>query len=1082
MGNLRIIRAGAGSGKTYRLCEVVADAVANGLDPARILATTFTRKAAAELKGRIQARLLDHATLSSRDRIAQAERLELAAIGTVHSVGHRLLSRYALPLGFSPELTVLEETGSTRALHELLGQMPVAPWEDLARLTYRLSLAAPQDIVLGLLEAKRGNRIADAAFREQMVRSADRLVALMAPEGPSAPVGFAGLYDLARTTLRHLDRIRDETKTTREAKQMLRRLCDARRDSWIDFCRVATLSAGITSGADAALEELRGFAATVLVASDLHRDLREFLRRLADQVLAVEQAYAAYKESRGFLDFTDLEVWLLRLLETPDLAENLSADLALVVVDEFHDTNPLQLAIFQRLRGLVAESCWVGDAKQSIYGFRGTDPDLVRAVWDGVPASARDRLEMNYRSQAGLVELVGEFFRPSFGDEAVLRPKRPGAPRGVERWVITARNVGQEYAALARGIAALRSEGRSLREIAVLTRTNDQAVGIGASCRAAGMPALLELPGLLTTREGALALAGLWLVADRNDSLAATTILHLLSDPSAATPAWLDERLRAVQAEEEREGKRRRPWEGDPRLAPLEAIDHRVLPPSVALQEVLDALRIGDAIRQWGSAAERLANLDALLFQAVTYEQEMRIAGWPATLPGLISYLEALADSGEDLTRPPYGIEAVRVVTYHSAKGLEWPVVILTGLDFERDPDMWKVWVTGGDPAAEDPLAGRAIRYWPWPFGEKTKGTNLVDLALASPEGREAEERSEAERMRLLYVGFTRAKDVLVLAHRVGKYAWLETLPDIDLLLPLEPEGERLLPGIQTTSVLRKLDGAAAMQGAPLSTQTETWQAALQAPVESVEPITRYWSPSEAEGVVPPEAVTVETLPGEPIFPKMGEDQEVALGNSVHAYLTALPSLEGLGADEHRIAAARCLQGFSAESLLAADQLVAMGERFKAWVSVTYPGSAWHTEVPVTAPRAAGGQWNGSVDLLLRLSADRSEESHPSRLPKKIQMQGGTPQSERGVLEVRRSEWRGGPTQQMGLFRQPGGEVVVVDHKCGPIRRDRLAAKAATYAGQLAAYREALAAQELTVAATWIHFPMAAGMVRMDAG
>jgi ATP-dependent exoDNAse (exonuclease V) beta subunit len=174
--------------------------------------------------------------------------------------------------------------------------------------------------------------------------------------------------------------------------------------------------------------------------------------------------------------------------------------------------------------------------------------------------------------------------------------------------------------------------------------------------------------------------------------------------------------------------------------------------------------------------------------------------------------------------------------------------------------------------------------------------------------------------------------------------------------------------------------------------------------------------------------VIVETLPGEPVFPKMEEEQEAALGNAVHAYLTALPSLEGLPADEHRLVAARCLQGFGAEAVIAADQLVAMGERLSAWVAKTYPGALWHTEVPVTAPRNGGGQWSGSVDLLLRL---------------------------------------------------PNGEVVIVDHKSGPIRRNQLAAKAATYAGQLAAYREALTAQSLTVAATWIHFPLAGGIVRM---
>src|SRR4051812_37586508 len=120
---LELVRAGAGSGKTTDLCRIVDEAVKDGLDPARILATTFTKTAAAELKGRMQAKLLS----GSPDRLVasrNAERLELAAIGTVHSVAHRLLSRYALELGLSPRLEVVTESGTGRALNDLLGALP----------------------------------------------------------------------------------------------------------------------------------------------------------------------------------------------------------------------------------------------------------------------------------------------------------------------------------------------------------------------------------------------------------------------------------------------------------------------------------------------------------------------------------------------------------------------------------------------------------------------------------------------------------------------------------------------------------------------------------------------------------------------------------------------------------------------------------------------------------------------------------------------------------------------------------------------------------------------------------------------
>ncbi|MFB3818071.1 MAG: UvrD-helicase domain-containing protein, partial [Candidatus Methylomirabilales bacterium] len=1017
MGHLRVIRAGAGSGKTTRLCEVVAEAVAGGLDPARVLATTFTRKAAAELKGRIQERLLTHPGLASRERIRLADRLELAAIGTVHSVGHQLLSRHALALGFSPRLTVLEEAGSAQALRELLGRMEPAPWEALAALTRRLSLGPPQELVLALLDAKRGNRIPGAALRGQLAASADRLCALMAPGGPSpAALTPAHLYARIEQALAGLAGITDATKTTAEALRELRRIVAARSGAWADFCWAAGIAAGKRSGADALLGPVRELAARVLASPELHADLRGLLARLGEQTLVLEQAYAEHKRERGQLDFTDLEVWLLRLLEDPAHAASVAADFALVVVDEFHDTNPLQLAIFQRLRQLAAESCWVGDAKQSIYGFRGTDPELIRAVWDAVPEEARERLPRNYRSQAGLVQLVGRLFHPlpGFGPEARLEPVRPGAPRGIERWLLRGRNVREDASALARGIQGLRAEGVALRDIAILARTNDEAQRVGAACRAAGLPALLELPGLLATREGALAVAGLRLVLDRRDSLAAATVLHLLSAPDVATPAWLAERLQAVRDAGAVEGPPPAPWAGDPRLAPLEAIDHRSLSPGVALQGTLDALAIGDHIRRWGDAPQRLANLDALHLFVEAYEREMQVRGSAATLSGLLAYLDELADGGTDYTRAPYGIDALTVLTYHGAKGLEWPVVVLTGLDAERDPDMWTVSVEGGDPASLDPLAGRAVRYWPWPFGSRSAGTDLDARALNAAEGQAAAERAGREGDRLLYVGWTRARDRLVLAHRPGRTAWLASLPEVDAVLPPDAaDGEHPLGDIKTTYVVRRLDPVEAVQAS--SRLEQRWLAPLTGPEAPPVPA-RYHSPSAAEAPGGGVEVAIELLPGEPVFPDVRADQEAALGTAIHAYLTALPSLRALTRDQRRDVAVRCLRGFGVEALLMPGPLVDMGERCQAWVQARYPGATWHTEVPLAAPRAAGGQWYGAADLLLRL---------------------------------------------------PTGELVIVDHKCGPVRRDQAGAKAASYAGQLLAYREVLAAQNTAVAALW---------------
>ena len=136
MKSLELVRAGAGSGKTTDLCATVATAVVEGLDPARILATTFTKKAAAELKGRIQAQLLVGSGVTS-DAHQHADRLELAAIGTVHSVAHQLLSRYAIEMGLSPRLEVVTEPqGESREPKwELLNdRFPLSPGRKLATM------------------------------------------------------------------------------------------------------------------------------------------------------------------------------------------------------------------------------------------------------------------------------------------------------------------------------------------------------------------------------------------------------------------------------------------------------------------------------------------------------------------------------------------------------------------------------------------------------------------------------------------------------------------------------------------------------------------------------------------------------------------------------------------------------------------------------------------------------------------------------------------------------------------------------------------------------------------------------------
>jgi hypothetical protein len=185
----------------------------------------------------------------------------------------------------------------------------------------------------------------------------------------------------------------------------------------------------------------------------------------------------------------------------------------------------------------------------------------------------------------------------------------------------------------------------------------------------------------------------------------------------------------------------------------------------------------------------------------------------------------------------------------------------------------------------------------------------------------------------------------------------------------------------------------------------------------------RFHSPSQAEAV--PNGTTFDTteLPGTSFFPPKAEEAEyAAIGNAVHSYMAALPSIRTLADADKVLVAERCPSAYSVSGLVPPPVLVSAGERFRKWVESTYPGALWHVEVPVSGPRSQGGQWAGTADLVLQL---------------------------------------------------PGGAIAIIDHKSGPIRREHCAKKATEFAGQLSAYSEVFEQAGKLIDSMWIHFPLA---------
>ena len=210
--HVTFISAGAGSGKTYRLIDELEKAIVeDGISPAGILATTFTVKAASELRERVRDRLLAH------DRLDLAERTAESLIGTVHGVCERLLKRFAFELGLSPQSNVMSIEDGARFFNQALDHvLPIDRVREMNAYARRLGmvdrgLPTWQGVVKSIADKARENNLSDVELRAMGKRNADDLLAFF--PAPSNDDPTQALADIVATTIRELPRAATRAST-----------------------------------------------------------------------------------------------------------------------------------------------------------------------------------------------------------------------------------------------------------------------------------------------------------------------------------------------------------------------------------------------------------------------------------------------------------------------------------------------------------------------------------------------------------------------------------------------------------------------------------------------------------------------------------------------------------------------------------------------------------------------------------------------------------------------------------------------------------------------------------------------------
>lgn len=877
VGRSLTVSAAAGSGKTSVLAERCAYLVCDAPQPCgvdELLVLTFTDAAAAEMRSRIRDVLQQRSHRQPHDQRLRHQLLLLdnAQISTIHSFCRRLLRQHFMRLDIDPNASVLDADEAGLMLDEAL-QRTFAQRDKFGddrttafrRLILHYGGGREETIASYIVRIHRfvrtlqnGEAWLDAAA-ERMTLSQDHIRSL---EREALLEELSRLIDGVDTTAEYVRRClpgrteyAGEMECYAEFLRLQQRQMRAgdrvfedgiREISDYEFKTIRSrLGKDPTPDQKAEKEEAkrrwdqvrdwhkkRLEARFALFGAKQWREgldkVAPYVRTLIELVREADREHAQAKRQRHVLDFNDLEQMSYQLLadeagRPTNVAAAMHRQFAHVLVDEYQDINPLQAAILKLVSRESSEESannlfCVGDVKQSIYGFRMADPqillsrlDLTRPSPDGHETIL---LSKNFRSGPQIIAGVNRVFERlmtpalgglSYGDEHALHPGRQasagshpiemhiiekvGATRpragdegsepavagdegseaeaadtagqdGLDEWVDVERQaffIGQRIRRM------VEQDGVAYRDIAILLRA--------ATVRAEQMAGILQNMGIPTLAE---ATTGFFAATEVSDVLALLDVLDNLQQdiPLASVMRSGVTGIRFNESELLiiKRSRRNRPFHYCVRTHHKSAPDSEL---GLKVRELLVFLgRYRSHVRRRplpevltqiysetgylayvagrSGGPQRVANLDMLHSRARQFSR----FGGQQTLYAFLRFIEKLRRQGQDLgagSAAYEGADAVRVMTIHNSKGLEFPVVFAANLEkrfnledarrtisFDRDEYI-------GMPVA-DPA--RRIRYPSW------TSTRVRERLTR---------RTLGEELRILYVALTRAKDRLIL-------------------------------------------------------------------------------------------------------------------------------------------------------------------------------------------------------------------------------------------------------------------------------------------------------------------------------
>lgn len=800
MKNTTFVSAGAGSGKTYRLTQDIARMIAEGKCHAEeIILTTFTEAAAKELREKVRS------TLYSKGLYEAAMNIDNAAIGTIHSIAYQFVSRYWYLLGISANVSIMDDEGSKFCISQSLASLPTE--EDLWLFdntckSFNLTIERTSQFDFGFWKRELKNIIdktVELCISESQLEEAKAESKKLINE----VIGFCDHFDIGDDKIFELKQLAENIlaedvlpQTTRgkiEPKMPALRAYGGISDESKPIASILGLASEIAAITNKSIKAnyALGMAFAAELADQVPRSVqvKTIIESYIDTIfrLAIQwkKEYEEFKHKRCLLDFGDLLQKFDELLNNEVVVADIQSRFKVAFVDEFQDCSPLQVKSFVRLSELMEQSVWVGDIKQAIYGFRGTNTELIQSVIDeverGNDGDNLDSLKHCWRSNKTIVDLVNNVFceKVFYGQlkDNLIRlgmPERtksdPPAPKERElqhmHFVCGRRENVPE--ALAEKVEELIVSGTyKANEIAILYRNNSDVTKCTVALKERGIAYNARLDSDANDSDGDTDAISSFInavisFAARGDNELSKAIIANRIESGYSPSKLITDKLQHIEIN----GKN---WLSDidiiSRIADIRnTIGNQSV--SAAIETIVVELNLADLIKRIDPAAPAYSYCSALETKAKTYEGLCANLGMSSTLVGFVEELKLhpIEYPGDD--------NGVSVMTYHKSKGLEWPCVILCSL--HKVPVEAKRTYFGilTYNTATDTLL-RLI-----PSAIKGLCSGIMDRFEDKSFFQEIKRATINEAKRLMYVGMTRPKEQLILTTYGSKNGddWLTSI------------------------------------------------------------------------------------------------------------------------------------------------------------------------------------------------------------------------------------------------------------------------------------------------------------------